>query len=61
MAGKRTGGKDGKASARNARCPLCGRPVPAQEGEAATLNRHFETDCTWRHTSRSPNPRTRGR
>jgi hypothetical protein len=37
------------------RCPLCSRQVSFEGDDApAALNRHFETDCTWRHTSRSP-------
>ena len=38
-------------------CPLCRRHVPGEGGHdeaPATLNRHFETDCTWRHTHPSP-------
>jgi hypothetical protein len=59
MAGKRKSDaqETGEAAAADpVRCPLCGRPVPVQgDDEApAALNRHFETDCTWRHTSRSP-------
>ena len=32
-------------------CPLCGVVVP---GGAEGMNRHFGTDCTWRHTSKTP-------
>jgi hypothetical protein len=41
-------------------CPLCGNVVP---GGAEGMNRHFEADCPWRHTSKAPvgkNPRRRG-
>ena len=37
-------------------CPLCGRLVEARAAEdgAAAMNRHFERDCPWRHTSKPP-------
>lgn len=63
MAGKRRAGQrespgagpSGDAVTGRVRCPLCGRQVPFEGDDApAALNRHFETDCTWRHTSRSP-------
>lgn len=41
-------------SAASRPCPLCDREVAAAGEAARSLNRHFETECTWRHTSRSP-------
>jgi hypothetical protein len=35
-------------------CPLCGAVVP---GGAEGMNRHFELDCPWRHTSKTPGQR----
>jgi hypothetical protein len=57
---KRRKGSTGGADLR--RCPLCGKRVAGGEGEAAAaLNRHFGTDCTWRHTSPSPARPSRGK
>lgn len=48
------GGKGAGADGAGTRCPLCKKPVPHDGDAPAALNRHFETDCTWRHTNRSP-------
>jgi hypothetical protein len=36
---------------KNKECPLCGQVVP---GGPEGMNRHFEDDCPWRHTSKPP-------
>ena len=60
--GRAGNGKGGSDASDAGPCPLCGRAVAGDGGEAAAaLNRHFETDCTWRHTSRSPVQPKRGR
>jgi hypothetical protein len=41
--------KQGKPKAKD--CPLCGLTIP---GGPEAMNRHFEKDCPWRHTSKSP-------
>jgi hypothetical protein len=51
----------GKAPPELRQCLLCGRQLARDEEGAAALNRHFETDCTWRHTNRSPAKRGKGR